>query len=339
MNVIKETDDIGAKVERLQQLLAYCKTNKLKQAKAVEREIKAVLAGDKAERNAAYLLSEYVKGSSKNLVLHDLRLQDGDDVAQIDHLILNRFGFVSLFETKSFSTGIKVEENGSCWRWNSYKKCYDEIPSPIKQSQRHERLLKKVLANIGYQANVFRHFVIVDYKAKLIKPEGNQFANYCRPDFIEEAIMQGPSNALGEFKALSKLITGKSQKLDEVVELAKQLADMHTPIEVDIWAKHGVERVATHAVKMSEQETENDRPLTQDTELFTTSKLAKTLGLKTQDYLEQAQRAGLVYFENDKAFATEKGIEKGCQNKTGRYGPYILWPEKFTKLKAKEPAS
>ncbi|WP_119394093.1 hypothetical protein [Salinibius halmophilus] len=59
------------------------------------------------------------------------------------------------------------------------------------------------------------------------------------------------------------------------------------------------------------------------------------LGLSTKDYLLQAEKAGLVYFANEVAYATEKGISKGCQNKTGRYGDYILWPEVFTKLRRK----
>lgn len=92
---------------------------------------------------------------------------DGD-AAQIDHPAFNCFGIVNLFQTKSFSTGLTIDAGGTCWNgWGCQRQ---EIASPLLQTKRHESTLRKALAQCGYDVIEFRHFVLVDYKAKLEKP-------------------------------------------------------------------------------------------------------------------------------------------------------------------------
>ena len=60
----------------------------------------------KGEAEAAYEM-EFHYGASKNwMVLHDLRLECEGRVAQIDHLLLNRFLEIYVCESKRFSEGV-----------------------------------------------------------------------------------------------------------------------------------------------------------------------------------------------------------------------------------------
>lgn len=80
--------------------------------KKIEQEIRNIQAGIKGEDEAAYEMKVHW-GESKNwMVIHDLRIEHGDLVAQIDHLIVNRFLEVWVCESKHFSEGVAINEHG-----------------------------------------------------------------------------------------------------------------------------------------------------------------------------------------------------------------------------------
>lgn len=64
---------------------------------------------------------------------------------------------------------------------------------------------------------------------------------------------------------------------------------------------------------------------------LTSSKLARKLGFKTQDFLDKLVVAGLVELRDGKHYLTEAGKQAGGEFRMSqRYGPYFLWPESFT---------
>lgn len=67
--------------------------------------------GYNAEKQMAFYLKRAFQESNDIFVINDLRLVMNDDVAQIDHLIMHRFGFI-LIESKSVTSKISVNEHG-----------------------------------------------------------------------------------------------------------------------------------------------------------------------------------------------------------------------------------
>ncbi len=51
-------------------------------------------AGDEAEKQMAHYLKRAYQKNKDIHVINDLRLVLGDDAAQIDHLVIHRFGFI-----------------------------------------------------------------------------------------------------------------------------------------------------------------------------------------------------------------------------------------------------
>ena len=101
-------------------------------------------AGARAEAQMAFYLKRAFGDAKDVLVLHDLRLpsQDGNDAAQIDHLILHAGGMV-IIESKSVTSEVCVNENHEFsrlwnWRWQGFK-------SPIQQSKLQADFLQKTL--------------------------------------------------------------------------------------------------------------------------------------------------------------------------------------------------
>jgi hypothetical protein len=95
-------------------------------------------AGLKAELQMAHYLKRAFEKDEKIFVLNDLRIEHNGEIAQIDHLILTKFGFI-IIESKSV-TG-KIEVN----KFYEWKRIYQDnergMPSPIEQGKRQMALL------------------------------------------------------------------------------------------------------------------------------------------------------------------------------------------------------
>jgi hypothetical protein len=99
-------------------------------------------AGDEAEKQMAFYLKRAFADDPAVHVFHNLRLQDGSDVAQIDHLVLHRHGAI-LIESKSVTSAVNINERDEWTRqWNGR---WTGMPSPVLQAKRQAELLRKLL--------------------------------------------------------------------------------------------------------------------------------------------------------------------------------------------------
>jgi hypothetical protein len=109
----------------------------------IERELKAMLTGVQGEEDSGYYIDFYFGNAENWAVIHDLRLEHQDQVAQIDHLLINRIFNFYVLESKNYSYGIKITSEGEFQAY--YGKRHLGIPSPVEQNKRHIRLLELFL--------------------------------------------------------------------------------------------------------------------------------------------------------------------------------------------------
>ena len=63
-------------------------------------------------------------------------------------------------------------------------------------------------------------------------------------------------------------------------------------------------------------------------EKLTTSKLAKRLGMKTNELTEKLVQSGFLEVREGKHYITDKGKEVGGEFRMSqKFGPFFLWPE------------
>jgi hypothetical protein len=101
----------------------------------IERELKAIRGGVSGERDSAYYIDFYFGDSRNWAVIDDLRLEHKGKVAQIDHLLINRFFDIYVLESKNYSYKLEITPEGEFQAY--YSKEYIGIPSPIEQNKRH----------------------------------------------------------------------------------------------------------------------------------------------------------------------------------------------------------
>lgn len=106
-------------------------------------------AGQKQEQDVAFYLRRSFKDHKEVFVFNDLKIRHRDEVAQIDHLVLYPYGFI-LIESKSITGEIKINKHEE---WNrSYQDKWQGMPSPIKQLELQQQLLRELL--FEHRANI-----------------------------------------------------------------------------------------------------------------------------------------------------------------------------------------
>lgn len=114
----------------------------IKEMDRVETDDPNLIAGKKAERDVAFYLKRAFGDRHDVLVFNDLRLEYDEDAAQMDHLVLTRYGLI-IVESKSVTTKVKVNEHGEWMRL--FNGSWKGMPSPVQQSQRQADFLGKFL--------------------------------------------------------------------------------------------------------------------------------------------------------------------------------------------------
>ncbi|MDQ1835420.1 NERD domain-containing protein [Massilia scottii] len=238
--IIKNADDKSSAIGHLESLL---KRAEGKQLKFIEDELRMLRAGIKGEQQSAYHIDFDFRNSVLTAVIHDLRLEHNGRVAQIDHLVIHRTHKFFVLETKSFSHGVKINDDGEFLRWNDWKKTYEGLPSPIEQNRRHVEVLREVLSSLGYAKPVFESFVLISPTARIDRSKVHPCPEVVKADQFSTAYkkrLDDTINSAGEiFGALKNIVFG-----DSVETIAQKLVALHKPITIDYDRKFGLQGVS-----------------------------------------------------------------------------------------------
>lgn len=254
--LIKAADTKQPAIDALEKLLTTASLTP-QQKKNIEREKRILQAGIKGENESAYLIDFDFKPSKNWVVIHDLRLEINDRVAQIDHLLINRTLEVYVLETKSFNSGIKITEQGDFLRWNDYKKTYEGIPSPTEQNQRHIKVLKDAFktiempkrAGITLMPTLFAPYTLISASSRIERPEQFDTSDVIKADTLHKTLMDrlsgstslNPIKIIGDawetLNAATHIISRDTLRI-----IARQLAILHKPHMTDYAAKFGVQK-------------------------------------------------------------------------------------------------
>ncbi|HLN22663.1 MAG TPA: nuclease-related domain-containing protein [Patescibacteria group bacterium] len=213
----------------------------VKEAEPLVSTDKREVAGRQAENQLAFYLKRAFERDPLVRVFNSLRLERPDDAAQIDHLILHRWGFV-LIESKSVHDSIEINPHGEFSRW--YDGHRHGMASPIEQVKRQEEFLRdylhdhrelvigKILGLMqqGFSGRAWDHFVAISDQGRIeMKP-----ASTPRPDCLHkaEAIVEQVRALLQDYGSLRQKLIGTAPRFsDETLDsISYFLCDHHRPL-------------------------------------------------------------------------------------------------------------
>jgi len=244
--IIKEADDKKPQIAALQALATRPDCN-ADARKRIEQEIRNIQAGIRGEEEAAYEIKVHYGESRNWAVIHDLRVEFSDLVAQIDHLVINRWLDVWVCESKHFSEGVAINEHGEFAAFFGGKPY--GVPSPIEQNAKHILILRRLFESgavnlpkrLGFTIKPdLKSLVLVSKKARITRPK-------TKIDGIDCVIKNDQF-----FKAVDKaadensiLLAAKIIGSDTLKDVARQIAGLHKPIQFNWAAKFGLLAVAS----------------------------------------------------------------------------------------------
>lgn len=229
--LIKEADDQSARLAALEQAAK----GKGPQAKYAETELRSRKAGIRGERDSAYLIDFDYAREPNWAVIHDLRLEHEGRVAQIDHLLIDRWLDVYVLETKQFHAGIKITEEGEFLQWNKFKSTYEGMASPLEQNQRHIQVLNDVMSQLELPTRLgirieprFQSFVLVAAKAKIMRPKVFDTSRVIKADLLKKSIwrdIENENGLVGLLRTAAKIVSAETLE-----HVARQLVANHRPL-------------------------------------------------------------------------------------------------------------
>jgi len=240
--LIKKADSKDHQIAELERLLSGASGDRRIR---IEQELRILRAGIKGEQESAYLIDFSRKDSKHSIVIHDLRLEIDDQVAQIDHLVMNQILWCYVLETKHFSSGFKITEEGEFLRWNDYRKCYEGMPSPLAQNERHLAVLKKAVERIELPTRLgislpitFFPLVLVSPNARIDRPKKFDASKIVKADMLDTFI-----DAQVEKAGVLDVIGGLAKVVSiEILEgIGRKLVRMHKPATFEYTTRFGCE--------------------------------------------------------------------------------------------------
>jgi len=241
--LIKGRDDHDSGLESLRSLLD-CQIS-AKQRFLIEREIKFIGSGARGEESSAYYIDFRYKDSPNWAIIHDLRLEHRGFVAQIDHLLINRYLDIYVLESKNYYYGIKVSPEGEFLVWNG--NTFVAIESPIEQNKRHIDLLGRVVQQSGFLPTKlgvsispsFLSYVMVAPNSRVDRPAKSKFdtSMVIKADGLGAAIEKriDSTSPVGVVSSLAKVVSQET-----LASMARRLVRLHRPSKIDYAAKFGV---------------------------------------------------------------------------------------------------
>ncbi len=238
--LIKEKDSINQQIDQLESLQKQNLSSN--QKKSVETEIKILRSGVKGENTSAYFL-DFHFGDSKNwAILHDIRIELNGQVAQIDHLLINRFLEFYVLESKNYTNGIKITDEGEFLIYFGGRS--KAVESPIEQNERHIFLLQKFFKSnsnllpkrLGLRVKpAYKNYVIVSPQSKITRPKKATFdtSAVIKSDALYSLIQkQTDESSIKDVITISKIIAA-----DTLKQLAMSLALFHKPAPLTNYRK------------------------------------------------------------------------------------------------------
>lgn len=240
--IIKSANDKESDIATLQSLADRPDANP-EIRNRIEQEIRNIRAGIKGEKEAAYEIDFYFGPSKNYTVIHDLRIEVAGRVAQIDHLIIGRFLYFWVCETKNFYEGIAINELGECSRFYNHKP--QGMPSPFEQVEKHIIVLRSLFdsgvvnlpTRLGFSIKPnMTGVVLVSKNARISRPKTktSHLDNIIKSDQFKSFVTSQNE------KDHNPLTIAKMISPETLIQFSQEIAGQHKPLAFNWAGKFGL---------------------------------------------------------------------------------------------------
>lgn len=200
---------------------------------SIEKDIILLKYGIDGENNVYF---ELKNSFLPVLCLHDVRIEYGDYVAQLDFVVISN-KFTCILETKKLSGNINIDQDGNFVRTMKNKKGRDYkegIYSPVTQNKRHVDILKHVLSNELKINNmpILSLVVMANPKTiiKKIKCPAEIEKTLIKYDQLKDTLEKYQNDKANQYNLAEK----------DMYSIAELLIKLNKPIDINFEAKYQI---------------------------------------------------------------------------------------------------
>ena len=207
----------------------------------IERELKNLSPGEDGGKNASHFINFYCAESRNWAVIHDLRVEYDGLTTQIDHLLINQYYDIFLFDSKNYTYSLKITADGGFLVFDGRQ--YQSVDSPLEENENRIQVLRNVLIEnrivpkrMGITCKPrIESFVLVSPRSNILRPPVSIYdtSSVITADFLIQKLLQ----QLRRIKRICQKIKRlpRAIKPDTLSEFAGKLASMNqsTPVNYE----------------------------------------------------------------------------------------------------------
>ena len=235
--IIKDRDPTEKAVAQLTDLLSL----DLSSAKKflVERELKRLNPTRNGGRTASHFINFYCADCLDWAILHDLKIECNGFAIHIDHILINKFLDIHLFESRSYNDNIKILADGEFLVFDGRQ--YQSVNSPLDENKKRAEVLSDLLIEnkilprrLGIPLKPkISSYVLVSPGANIIRPPETVYdtSSVITADYLTQTLLRQLERLKRAFERIKCL--PKTFKADTLAKVATKLAAMNKPSLID----------------------------------------------------------------------------------------------------------
>jgi len=239
--IIKDRDPAEKAVAQLTDLLSLnlSPTKKF----LIERELKRLNPAGNGGRTASHFINFYCADCPDWAIIHDLKIESNGFATLIDHILINKFLDIHLFESRNYNDNIKIAADGEFLVFDGHQ--YHSVDSPLEENKKRTQVLVDLLAEkkilprrLGIPLKPkISSYVLVSPGANIIRPPETVYdtSSVITADYLTKTLLRQLKRLKRVFERMKRL--PKAFRTDTLSKVATKLAAMNKPNLIDYHRK------------------------------------------------------------------------------------------------------
>jgi hypothetical protein len=235
--LIKDRDPAEKAREQLSELLSL--NISTTQKFLIERELKRLNPQGNGSHAPAHFINFYCEDCPDWAIIHDLKIESNGFAAHIDHLLINKFLDIHLFESRNYNDNIKITADGEFLVFDGHR--YQSVNSPLDENQKRIQVLTDLLVEnkilpkrmgIPLKPKI-SSYVLVSPGATVIRPPESVYdtSSVISADYLTKTLLKQVRRLKRTFDRIKSLPT--AFKAETLAKVAAKLAAMNKPHLID----------------------------------------------------------------------------------------------------------
>lgn len=235
--LIKDRDPAEKAVAQLTDLLSLNLSSTKKFL--IERELKRLNPEGNVARTASHFINFYCADCPDWAIIHDLKIESNGFATQIDHILINKFLDIHLFESRNYNDNIKISADGEFLVFDGYR--YQSVDSPLEENIKRTQVLADLLIEnkilpkrlgISLKPKI-SSYVLVSPGANVLRPPETvcDTSSVVTADYLTKTLLRQLERFKRTFERIKRL--PKALKTDTLAKVAAKLAAMNKPNLID----------------------------------------------------------------------------------------------------------